>query len=116
MKGNPSKTVNVGISVSVDGWYPGKTGTGNEKASSDMTISSDTVPKDPAQTFISSSGNNAVNVKFDNGLEPNEVLVGYSEISWSVENGYTPPAGDYSATVTITITSDGVSQAGGESA
>lgn len=107
LKGNPSKKVSVGISATVDGWYPGTTGTGDRKASNDMTISYKTVPTDPSQTFITASGNNAVDVDFDNGLVASEVLVGYSEISWGIKEGYTPPAGDYSATVTITITSDG---------
>lgn len=114
LKGNPSKTVNVGISASVDGWYPGTAETGNAKASSDMTISSETKPIDSlSETFITAtpSENNGVSVVYNNGLAPSEVLVGYSEISWEVEKGYTPPAGDYSATVTIKITSDGESQA-----
>lgn len=115
LKGNPSKRVNVGISASVDGWYPGTTGTGTEKASSDMTISSETKPIDSlSETFITAttSENNGVSVVYNNGLAPSEVLVGYSEISWGIKKGYTPPAGDYSATVTIKITSDGESQTG----
>lgn len=117
LKGNPSKTVNVGISASVDGWYPGTTGTGNEKASSDMRISSETESIDNlSKTFITSTvgTKDELNVAFDNGLAASEVLVGYSEISWGIKEGYTPPAGDYSATVKITITSDGESQTGGE--
>ena len=115
LKGNPSKTVNVGISVSVDGWYPGTTGTGDTKASENMTLISDTTSQTPSEaTFITSTvgTKDELNVAFDNGLATSEVLVGYSEISWGVTDGYTPPAGDYSATVTITITSDGESQTG----
>ena len=116
LKGNPSKKVNVGISVSVDGWYPGTTGTGDTKASSDMTISSETKPKDNlSETFITAtSENNGVSVVYNNGLAPSEVLVGYSKISWGITEDYTPPAGDYSATVTINIESDGTTQAAGE--
>lgn len=120
LKGNPSKKVNVEISVRVDGWYLGTAETGNAKASSDMTISSETKPIDSlSETFITAtpSENNGVSVVYNNGLAPSEVLVGYSEISWEVEKGYTPPAGDYCATVTINIDSDGTTQAaGGESA
>lgn len=115
LKGNPSKTVKVGISASVDGWYPGTTGSGEKKAPSDMTISSETEAIDnPSESFIKTdtSENNGINVAFANGLASSEVLVGYSEISWAIKDGYTPPAGDYSATVTITITSE--SQTGGE--
>ena len=115
LKGNPSKTVNVGISASVDGWYPGTTGTGDTKASENMTLISDTTSQTPSEaTFITSTvgTKDELNVAFDNGLATSEVLVGYSEISWGVTDGYTPPAGDYSATVTITITSDGESQTG----
>lgn len=81
-----------------------------------MIISSNTVPKNPSQTFITASGDNAVNVAFDKGLVKNEVLVGYSAITWEIINDYTPPAGDYSATVTIKIDSDGEVPNGGESA
>ena len=113
LKGNPSKTVNVGISASVDGWYPGLTEDGTQKASENMVITSTTTEKNPTEEFITVSGvDNGVNVAFANGLASSEVLVGYSEISWGIKDGYTPPAGDYSATVTITITSE--SQTGGE--
>ena len=106
LKGNPSKKVSVGIAATVDGWYSGKSGTGQDKAtSSNMAIS--TVSKDPDETFIIASGTDTVTVEFDNGLVANEVLVGYSEISWDILTDNYPPAGDYSATVTITITSDG---------
>lgn len=115
LKGNPSKRVNVKISAEVDGWYPGTTGAGESKASEKMTISSNTVPINPSQTFITASGNNAVCAEFDNGLATSEVLVGYSEITWGIEKDYTPPAGDYSATVTITITPEGEVSNGGES-
>lgn len=115
LKGNPSKRVNVKISAEVDGWYPGTTGAGESKASEKMTISSNTVPINPSQTFITARGNNAVCAEFDNGLATSEVLVGYSEITWGIEKDYTPPAGDYSATVTITITPEGEVSNGGES-
>lgn len=84
-----------------------------------MIISSNTVPKNPTETtFITSSvgTNNGINVVFNNGLTASEVLVGYSEITWEIINDYTPPAGDYSATVTIKIDSDGEVPNGGESA
>ena len=78
-----------------------------------MVITSTTTEKNPTEEFITVSGvDNGVNVAFANGLASSEVLVGYSEISWGIKDGYTPPAGDYSATVTITITSE--SQTGGE--
>ena len=118
LKGNPSKKVTVNISATVDGWYPGISGTGENKASSDMTILSTTEPKNPTETtFITSSvgTNNGINVVFNNGLTASEVLVGYSEITWDIINNYTPPAGDYSATVTITIDPDGEVPNGGES-
>lgn len=119
LKGNPSKKVNVGISVSVDGWYFGTTETVDTKASENMTLISDTTSQTPSEaTFITSTvgTKDELNVAFDNGLAASEVLVGYSEISWGVKEGYTPPAGDYSATVTITITSEGESQTGEVSA
>lgn len=118
LKGNPSKKVTVNISATVDGWYPGTNGKGESKASSDMTILSETKPIDSlSETFITAttSGNNEVSVVYNNGLAPSEVLVGYSEITWDIKNNYTPPAGDYSATVTITIDSDGEVPNGGES-
>lgn len=119
LKGNPSKKVTVKISAEVDGWYPGTNGKGESKASEKMTISSNTEPKNPTETaFITSSvgTNNGIDIVFNNGLAASEVLVGYSEITWDIINNYTPPAGDYSATVKITIDSDGEIQNGGESA
>lgn len=80
-----------------------------------MSITSDVSKSTPSDNKLPSSVENEgtadekLKVTVSPGLVENTNLVGFSHIEWALNK--TPDAGDYSSTITVTISVDGAASA-----
>lgn len=116
--GNPETPTEVTISFDAPGWYSGTTGTGSQ------TVSNLKLDCDTAVTATSGNGNETKVSASNNGdaskpivithavgAQKTPVLAGYAKLTWGIiKENTVVNAGDYSTTITITITGDGESQ------
>lgn len=106
--GNVGSNNNPSISVTVasDGWKLNNAG----DPVSTLTLTLDT--EDRSQTVfkgVESPDNTITISKNADGATSGIEKVGYTVINWGVVSGQTPTAGDYTATITITVEGDGAS-------
>lgn len=116
--GNPETQTQVTVSFTAPGWFSGTTGTGSQ------TVSNLELDCDTAVTATSGNGNETKVSASNNGdaskpivithavgAQETPVLAGYAKLTWGITENNVVNAGDYSTTITITITGDGESQA-----
>lgn len=116
--GNPETQTQVTVSFTAPGWY-----SGSEGGTGDNTV--DNLELHCATAVTATSGNgNVTKVSASNngdaskpivithavGAQKTPVLAGYAKLTWGITENNVVNAGDYSTTITITITGDGESQ------
>lgn len=116
--GNPETPTEVTVSFDAPGWY-----SGSEGGTGDNTV--DNLELHCATAVTATSGNgNVTKVSASNngdaskpivithavGAQKTPVLAGYAKLTWGITENNVVNAGDYSTTITITITGDGESQ------
>lgn len=121
--GNPETDTQVTVSFDAPGWYSGTTGTGDQTVSNlelhcatAVTAESGNVTKvsasnDGQDTEPGTDPNNKpIVITHAPGAQKDPVLAGYAKLTWGITENNVVNAGDYSTTITITITGDGESQ------
>lgn len=119
VSGNTSKNQTVEVSFGAAGWYTGDSGAGdstvtglNLKCITDATATEGA--SNTSKVKVTSSGNGSSNspisISYSAGRQDDLVQAGYAKCTWGIADGATVDAGQYSATITITITGDGESQ------
>lgn len=119
VSGNTSKDQTVEVKFGASGWYAGDSGTGTSVVNgltlscvTQATATSDDSNK--SKVKVTSSGNGSTNtpisISYSQGRQDELVQAGYAKCTWGIADGATVDAGQYSATITITITGDGESQ------
>lgn len=113
---NAESTQTVEVSFAPSGWQLTRGGSADTTISQDdMSITSDVSKSTPSDNKLSSSMENEgtadenLKVTVSPGLVENTNLVGFSHIEWALKK--TPDAGDYSSTITVTISVDGAASA-----
>lgn len=113
---NAESTQTVEVSFAPSGWQLTRGGSAATTISQDdMSITSDVSKSTPSDNKLSSSMENEgtadenLKVTVSPGLVENTNLVGFSHIEWALKK--TPDAGDYSSTITVTISVDGAASA-----
>ena len=113
LSGNTTKDTSATISFAIPGWYEGTEGVvdgASQVTQLSLTGSSAVVDEDPGDLISSSlgavgsnggGGNKAIKITQAEGLESTVKLVGYSHIEWGMNETVT--AGDYSTTITVTV-------------
>ena len=96
----------ISVTVAGDGWR--LNGKGDPVSTLTLTLNT----KDRSQTVfkgVESPDNTITISKNADGATSGIEKVGYTVINWGVVSGQTPTAGDYTATITITVEGDGAS-------
>ena len=113
---NAESTQTVEVSFAPSGWQLTRGGSAATTISQDdMSITSDVSKSTSSDNKLSSSMENEgtadekLKVTVSPGLVENTNLVGFSHIEWALNK--TPDAGDYSSTITVTISVDGAASA-----
>ena len=113
---NAESTQTVEVSFAPSGWQLTRGGSAATTISQDdMSITSDVSKSTPSDNKLSISMENEgtadenLKVTVSPGLVENTNLVGFSHIEWALKK--TPDAGDYSSTITVTISVDGAASA-----
>lgn len=120
VSGNTSKDQTVEVSFEPSGWYVGNSGSGDSTVSgltlkcvTQATATSDS--SNTSKVKVTSSGNGSTNtpisISYSQGRQDELVQAGYAKCTWGIAEDATVDAGQYSATITITISGDGESQA-----
>ena len=120
--GNPETETQVTVSFDAPGWYSGTTGTGDQAVSNlELHCATAVTAKPGNETNVSASNdgqasesdanNKPIVITHDVGAQKTPVLAGYAKLTWGITENNVVNAGDYSTTITITITGDGESQA-----
>ena len=106
--GNVGSNNNPSISVTVasDGWKLNNAGDPVKT----LSLTLNTEPKTQSVFMGAESSDNTITIsKNADGATSGIEKVGYTVINWGVVSGQTPTAGDYTATITITVEGDGAS-------
>lgn len=116
--GNPETPTDVTVSFDAPGWY-----SGSEGGTGDNTVDNLELHCATAVTATSGNGNvtkvsasnngdasNPIVITHAVGAQKTPVLAGYAKLTWGITENNVVNAGDYSTTITITITGDGESQ------
>lgn len=112
---NAESTQTVEVSFALSDWQLTRDGSTTAISQDDMSITSDVSKSTPSDNKLSSSVGNEgtadekLKVTVSPGLVENTNLVGFSHIEWALNK--TPDAGDYSSTITVTISVDGAALA-----
>lgn len=119
VSGNTSKDQTVEVKFGASGWYAGDSGTGTSVVNgltlscvTQATATSDDSNKSKVKVTASGNGstNTPISISYSQGRQDELVQAGYAKCTWGIADGATVDAGQYSATITITITGDGESQ------
>lgn len=120
VSGNTSENQTVEVSFGTSGWYAGDSGTGTDTVSGlNLKCVTQATAKDDGENTskvkVTSSGNGStkdpIRISYSAGRQDDLVQAGYAKCTWGIDEGATVDAGQYSATITITISGDGESQA-----
>lgn len=112
---NAESTQTVEVSFAPSDWKLTRDGSSTTISQDDMSITSDVSRSTPSDDKLSSSvedegtADEKLKVTVSPGLVENTNLVGFSHIEWALNK--TPDAGDYSSTITVTISVDGAASA-----
>ena len=112
---NAESTQTVEVSFAPSDWQLTRDGSTTAISQDDMSITSDVSKSTPSDNKLSSSVGNEgtadekLKVTVSPGLVENTNLVGFSHIEWALNKS--PDAGDYSSTITVTISVDGAALA-----
>lgn len=119
--GNPETPTEVTVSFDAPGWYSGTTGTGGQTVSNlELHCATTVTATSGNDTEVSASNdgpatgtdpnNKPIVITHAVGVQETPVLAGYAKLTWGITKPAVVNAGDYSTTITITITGDGESQ------
>lgn len=113
---NAESTQTVEVSFAPSAWQLTRDGSSTTINQDDMSITSDVSKSTPSDddklsSSVESEGpaDEKLKVEVRPGLVENTNLVGFSHIEWALNK--TPDAGDYSSTITVTISVDGAASA-----
>ena len=101
-----NNTPSISVTVASDGWKLNNEG----EPVSTLSLKLNTEPKTQSVFMGAESPDNTITIsKNADGATSGIEKVGYTAITWGVASGQTPTAGDYTATITITVEGDGAS-------
>ncbi len=101
-----NNTPSISVTVASDGWKLNNAGDPVKT----LSLTLNTEPKTQSVFMGTESPDNTITIlKNADGATSGIEKVGYTVINWDVVSGQTPTAGDYTATITITVEGDGAS-------